>query len=134
MKLKPIRTAPMPELSRSSRFEAIVADYYEALEQGRTTRHLGKLVTANPDLASELRGFMNDVEVVQARLAPLCDLFGGMPPSGLPRSVDPYTLGPALGHGGMGTVVRAHDRVLRRDVAIKIMQAAPRDRPDLVQR
>ena len=41
-------------------------------------------------------------------------------PSTLPR----YTLGDAIGAGGMGEVFTAHDRTLRRDIAVKVLRRA----------
>lgn|GEM_PF-1661870 len=44
------------------------------------------------------------------------------------------TLKQVIGKGGMGSVYRAHQHSMGRDVAVKIMHAAQRDDPELVQR
>ena len=65
--------------SRAERFEAIVADYYEDMENGRTTPQLEKLLARSPDLEAELRRFLDDVQAVQARMRPLREAAGPTP-------------------------------------------------------
>jgi WD40 repeat protein len=52
----------------------------------------------------------------------------------VPASVGRFELGGPLASGGMGDVLRAHDPVLGRDLAVKLMQLRHRDRPELVRR
>jgi serine/threonine protein kinase/tetratricopeptide (TPR) repeat protein len=126
----------MNESSRAERFAAIVADYFEALAKpGSPVPLLQNLLTLHPDLQQELHEFYADVQAVQQRLAPLRELVGSATPAPpLPGSIEHYQLGKEIGHGGMGVVVRAHDSILRRDVAIKIMRESAQERPDLVHR
>lgn len=46
-----------------------------------------------------------------------------------PRTLGPYELGPLLGRGGMGSVFRARDPRLERDVAIKVLSPSPKGLP-----
>src|ERR1700689_4159227 len=45
-----------------------------------------------------------------------------------------YEILEEIGHGGMATVYRAHDRRLERDVAVKVIHPHLRDSPEVVSR
>src|SRR4051794_18397659 len=45
------------------------------------------------------------------------------PPDGLPAQLGRYRLGREIGRGGMGVVLRAHDTVFNRSLAIKVLKA-----------
>src|SRR5947209_428622 len=45
-----------------------------------------------------------------------------------------YDLGDQLARGGMGVIYKAHDRLLNRTVALKVMRSRFMDRPDLLRR
>lgn len=51
-----------------------------------------------------------------------------------PASAGRYTLRAEIARGGMGVVVRAVDPAFDRDLAVKVMLADPRRRPELVRR
>lgn len=55
-------------------------------------------------------------------------------PAALPRAFGRYTLERQLGQGAMGTVYLAGDRLLNRQVALKLLKVKPDDGPELVER
>src|SRR5439155_14574881 len=64
---------------------------------------------------------------------------GGSPMTDSPATARPlvagrYRLGDEIARGGMGAVFRVRDHNLDRDLAVKVMLADPRDRPDLARR
>ena len=45
-----------------------------------------------------------------------------------------YDLGDEIARGGMGVILRAYDRNLRRDVAVKVLKEERKDDPDTLRR
>lgn len=55
-------------------------------------------------------------------------------PTALPRPFGRYTLEQQLGQGAMGTVYLASDRLLNRQVALKLLRVKPADGSEIVER
>jgi serine/threonine-protein kinase len=56
------------------------------------------------------------------------------PVADLPAQIGPYRIEGEIGRGGMGVVLRAHDDVFQRSLAVKVVLADPSQRPEQVQR
>src|SRR3984957_7804332 len=59
---------------------------------------------------------------------------GAAPRSGRFPTLAKYDVLEELGHGGMATVYRAHDRRLGRDVAVKVIHPHLRDSREVIHR
>ncbi len=54
--------------------------------------------------------------------------------SSLPAETERYRVSEEIGRGGMGSVLRGHDTVLKRDLAVKVLHAEHKHRPEMVSR
>jgi serine/threonine protein kinase len=55
-------------------------------------------------------------------------------PVGLPERIGPFTIERELGSGGFGTVYLAYDPDVKRRVALKVLQPARLDQPEVIKR
>src|SRR6185369_9468572 len=51
-----------------------------------------------------------------------------------PDRLGPYLIAGEIAHGGMGTILKARDVDLGRDVALKVLHAEHKDKPDVLRR
>ena len=116
---------------RPERWKHVEALYHEAV--GRTAEDrstfLAGACAGDEGLRQEVESLLaHDLPAVpfldEPALAVAARLVADEMPLLTGRSLGPYLIGELLGAGGMGDVYRAHDTVLGRDVAIKILSAA----------
>ncbi|MEZ5977772.1 MAG: protein kinase [Planctomycetota bacterium] len=88
----------------------------------RTGEDFDAFVAETPDLERELRRIKNAWDSAQETVVGARRVFTDAPPQEFG-----YVLLEELGRGGFGRVHRAHDRGLRRDVAVKIVDAGDSD-------
>jgi tRNA A-37 threonylcarbamoyl transferase component Bud32/Tfp pilus assembly protein PilF len=113
--------------------ETLLADYVQrALAQldAQGTVDLEKLCAAHPDLqvaVGEAVGLRRLLPAMQQQA-------GGHDPLAGRVLRDRYRLEQRIGSGAMGAVYRATDQVLKREVAVKLLQAGVLARPEQVER
>src|SRR5262245_42942551 len=130
---------PPNQTEREQRLDEVLGDYLEAVENG-TAPSREELLRSHPDLADDLRAFLDADQQFDSLMAPLRQvslrpsgsdrgldgrLLPGLPPAGpaTPRQVGDYELLDEVARGGMGVVWRARQASLNRIVAVKTILA-----------
>jgi WD40 repeat protein len=103
------------------RLEDVILAYLEAVDAGRPP-DARELLAEHPDLASELRAFLDDQEAADRQARPLREALAGAAPAVTPTVIGDYELLGLISAGGMGEVYRARQRQARRPVAVKIIR------------
>ena len=106
---------------------AVLADYLVALDRGETPDR-SALLERHPHLAERMRAFFTNQDRLDQLTSPLRP-----DPDGV-DALGNYELIEEIGRGGMGTILRSRDRILNRDLALKVLLDRFRSRPDLVRR
>jgi len=105
----------------------VLAEYLAALDRGEEPDRPA-LLARHSHLADKMRAFFASQDGFQRFPTPLRS----------PRLADDQTasfdLLEEIGRGGMGIILRGRDRILDRDLAIKVLLERFRDCPDLVRR
>lgn len=131
----PATVAHQPVVPRMKTYEDLIASYLQQVDEGQAVDVQG-FVESNPEHAGQLRKFFSNIGVVD-------DLVRIAKPKGVSESdklgkahyVDPVSTGQRVGKylvheivgfGAFGTVYRATDVELQREVALKV------PRPDVV--
>ncbi len=94
-----------------------IHDLLSQWEASGFARSADELCAGCPELVDELRRHMQQLKLADGVLNPVVR-------APQPPSIDGYETGELLGEGGMGTVWRAVQRGTRREVALKVMNAA----------
>ncbi len=112
----------MPEPSDNEELLAsLVEDYLAAMRNGDAPA-LESYVEAHPECSAELRELLKSVVEMESLSASTHSTTPGI--SHYPESLGGYRLLERIGTGGMGTVFRAMQESLHREVAVKILSPA----------
>ncbi|MCQ2365056.1 MAG: serine/threonine protein kinase [Akkermansia sp.] len=112
---------PTAEELAEERVAALVEEYLEGLRSGHGMTQQG-FIAAHPEAADALRELLpalTEVESLGRATAP-----AAVSMSAFPETLGGYRLVERIGAGGMGTVFRATEESLHREVAVKILSPA----------
>src|SRR5262245_3850487 len=120
------RTASFPP-NPADEFSAVLARHLEAIDRGEQPDREA-LLTRYPHFAEQLRAYFAAQDRIEQLTGPLREQ-----EQAAARSLA-YEVLEEISRGGMGIVLRCRDRVLDRELAIKVLLDNYRDQPDLVRR
>jgi serine/threonine protein kinase/tetratricopeptide (TPR) repeat protein len=122
------RAAQTERTPTGERLALILDAYMSELEQTGVPPDLDKLIRENPDLAEELRSYVDSLHVLHqmtAGLRPPTDRDNGHAATASPaKRLGDYELVREIGRGGMGVVYEARQLSLNRQVALKVLPFA----------
>jgi WD40 repeat protein/tRNA A-37 threonylcarbamoyl transferase component Bud32 len=121
--MEPERPVNQIELDRTSRFDVVLAEYLEAVEDGVAPSRK-ELFSRHPDLADELREFFANRDRIETlfRPAPAADTVRIHIEQPRGRRFGDYELLGEIARGGMGVVYKARQIGLNRTVALKMIR------------
>lgn len=112
---------PTAEELAEERVAALVEEYLEGLRSGRGMTQQG-FIAAHPEEAEALRELLPALTEVESLGRATVPAAAAM--SAFPETLGGYRLLERIGAGGMGTVFRAMQESLHREVAVKILSPA----------